>query len=198
MESPHSDHHLYIEGIRRQDHKVYENIYTNFQGDIINWIKRNSGSTEDGLDVFQEAIIIIIKKSESKDFVLTSPFNAYLKGIVRFLWLKTLRKRKIATQSVRELDLPASTDKASYEQLLESTLDGDRWLQLLHRSFQQLSDRCQQLLGMEMNGKTTQEITNLLQTNANAFYKSKSDCKKKWRKLMEQDSDFKQYNPFGL
>ncbi len=49
---------------------------------------------QDADDVFQEAILVLIRKARDKDFVLKISVNAFLYGVVRNLWLKKLQKEK--------------------------------------------------------------------------------------------------------
>ena len=79
---------IYIEGLLRHDKKILENIYKNFSKRIEIHIVKNGGTVEDARDTFQDALMVIYNKSQSKDFELTSQFYTYLFGIVRFIWIR--------------------------------------------------------------------------------------------------------------
>ena len=57
------------------------------------YIVANSGSADDAKDIFQDALVILYKKAQTTDFVLSVPLKTFLQAIVKNLWLQELRRR---------------------------------------------------------------------------------------------------------
>jgi len=192
-----SDPEKYIIGIRNNNRPIMDEVYTRFLPSTIDWIKNNSGSEEDACDIFQESLMVIVRKVfDDPSFLPTSPFGAYLFGITRLLWLKKLKTNKKKAEKVRNVEWEEYIGKEAFEAMIEMTLDGDRWLAVLDRSFNQLTKRCQKLLTSYREGKKASEIAEQFDRNINAVYRGKNDCAEKWRTYAKQDSDYKKYNPY--
>ncbi|MCP4440728.1 MAG: sigma-70 family RNA polymerase sigma factor [Aureispira sp.] len=56
------------------------------------FITNNNGTTDDAKDLFQEVLVVFLKKLRLPDFVLTAAIPTYMYAITRNLWLKQLRK----------------------------------------------------------------------------------------------------------
>jgi DNA-directed RNA polymerase specialized sigma24 family protein len=55
-------------------------------------IRSKGGNTKDAEDIFQEALIILIRKAKDKDFKLTAQLSTYLFSVCRFLWNDQLKR----------------------------------------------------------------------------------------------------------
>lgn len=104
-------------------------------------IIRNSGTSEDAEDIYQEALIILIRKVTSTEFELTSSLDTYLYSICRFLWSEQLRK-KSKTITV-EFDAEKATVLLSDLETLHKT---ELETKMAENAFQLLGQKCKQLL----------------------------------------------------
>jgi len=104
-------------------------------------VLKNSGSREDAEDIYQEALIILIRKVQSADFVLTSSLNTYLYSICRFLWSERLRKKNKNIEVELEKVEPALSENE-----LELLSKKETENTLAEKAFQQLGEKCKQLL----------------------------------------------------
>ena len=194
---PSDDPDKYLIGILNKDKAIIEEIYATCLPDIISWIEKNNGCEADALDIFQESLLVIVKKIfDDPAFRPYTSFCAYLFGIVRKLWLKKLNIDKNQIEKVRNKVWEEYTDKAAFEEMIEKTLDGDRWLAVLDRSFRQLTPLCQKLLTLYREGKKASAIAKLLKMEVNAVYRRKNACSESWRTIAEEDPDFNNYNPY--
>lgn len=198
LTTAHPDHHKYIEGIRKKDRPIIEKIYSQERQRNINWVKNNSGTEDDGHDIFQDALEVVVRKTYFTPFILPCPFGIYLHGICRFLWLKELGRKRKENELIRNMEIEEHINIEAFEKLIETTVDGDRWLLLKERTFKKISGLCQKLLSMYQEGKTVKEISMTLDMEPNAIYQRRSVCMRSWRKAMENDSDFKNCNPYNL
>ncbi len=56
-------------------------------------ISETGGTAEDAKDIFQESLIIMLEKIDSREFVLTCRFKTYIYSVCENLW-KTILKRR--------------------------------------------------------------------------------------------------------
>lgn len=194
-DKPHPNANKYIVGIRKNDDQCLNEIYDKFCDNIVRWVMKNQGSEADGLDVFQDGLLVITEKVFHKGFILKGSFGGYLFGICRFIWLKKLKNKKNEKGEIRN-ELPGEhITKEDVEQLIELNIDGDRRRMLLARTFAKLSDLCQQILTTHLEGKSVDDTAKQLNMDNNAVYQNRSRCRKKWEKLIKEDPDFNHHNP---
>lgn len=176
----------YIEGILKNDEKLVEEIYAKNFLPIVRFVQNNSGSSEDARDIFQDALIIIFKKSQEGKLVLTSSFSTFLYAICRNLWLKKLRKK-----SSSEVTIPDGEEYMS-----DDDLDGDITKQekfaLYKQKFTLLDESCQKVLKLFFEGKSMKEIGDKLGFTLQYAKKRKYKCKNKLVELIQKDPIYKE------
>lgn len=104
-------------------------------------IVSNGGSKIDAQDVFQEALIVLIKKAAQPDFTLTASVDTYLYSVCKFIWNNELRKRGKS----RESELPSEIDDTA-EQELGAYLEKESRIKQVEMVLRALGKRCQQVL----------------------------------------------------
>lgn len=97
-------------------------------------ILANSGSADDAEDIFQDALVILCKKVQAENFVLTAPLKTYLMAVVKNCWLQQLRQRK---------KLPASEVAAD---IVNVETNEEAGFILAQNAFDLLGEKCRQLL----------------------------------------------------
>ncbi|HOP44777.1 MAG TPA: sigma factor [Flavobacteriales bacterium] len=88
-----SDQEL-LEGLRAHDRKVVERVYELVRPGLIKYVRDNSGTRDEALDIIQEAMLVAYLHITGPDFALTSALGTYVQGIGRNLWLKHLERYK--------------------------------------------------------------------------------------------------------
>jgi RNA polymerase sigma factor (sigma-70 family) len=73
---------------------IVDCLYAQYFQETINLIKFMGGNEEDGADVFQESIIIMIQKIREGSFRGESSIKTFLSSIVKNLWLMEMRTRE--------------------------------------------------------------------------------------------------------
>jgi len=117
-----------------------EKLYSYFPV-IKKLVLKNSGNREDAQDLYQEALIILIKKVQTTDFVLSSSLNTYLYSICRFLWSERLKKKN------KRIEVEFEKDHQIFpEQELEVLYKTESENKLAEKAFQQLGEKCKALL----------------------------------------------------
>lgn len=81
--------------------------------EVVNDICYTGGTKDDGEDIFQEAILILVKKIQNGQFRQDSTLKTYLKGIARNMWASEKRTRtrrksreNIYTSGTNEIEGP--------------------------------------------------------------------------------------------
>ncbi|MEM1220067.1 MAG: sigma-70 family RNA polymerase sigma factor, partial [Bacteroidota bacterium] len=68
----------YVEGLLQNDSSVILEIYDQFEDRIVRFVQQNQGKKEDGLDIFQEGLMVVFHKAQTGNFVLTASFFSFL------------------------------------------------------------------------------------------------------------------------
>lgn len=138
----------------------------------------NSGSGDDARDVFQDAMYLLIKKSEDVAFELTSKLSTFLFGVSKNLWLKQLTKKNLDQKDYAEsLDLD-DIDEEDLEQLSKNKKMKD--------CIGDLGEPCKTIIvQFYFNQTSMKEIADMLHyTNANNAKNQKYKCFMRLKKMM--------------
>lgn len=68
-----------------------ELLYRSYFPSVADYVMTHNGTREDAEDIFQEALVVLLQKVRTTDFVLTSSLKTFLYAVARNLWLKQLR-----------------------------------------------------------------------------------------------------------
>ncbi len=177
----------YIQGLLSNDKAVINVIYKSYLPRIEAFVLKNSGSREDAWEIFQEAIILVLKKARQPDFRLTSNFFTFLYGLCRYLWSNELRKSRRKEVTITDTD----TYKVSND--IETALFEEDQLNLYREKKKQLGDICQQVLELFFQGlKFKQIATQLGLPNENAAKQKKFKCQQKLIGIIRSDVRYKE------
>jgi RNA polymerase sigma factor (sigma-70 family) len=97
-------------------------------------IRANNGTADDARDIFQDALVILCKKTQAENFVLTAPLKSYLLAIVKNCWLQQLRQRK---------KLPVAEIVAD---IAAEEINEEPGFDLAKNAFASLGEKCRELL----------------------------------------------------
>ncbi len=101
----------------------------------------NGGSTSDAEDVFQEGLIILMRKVGEPDFELTAQLGTFLFAICRFVWKDEVKRRKRLVIT----DITSGVDQTLAEEI-EIAIANEEYAKLAERVLKELKDRCRELL----------------------------------------------------
>jgi RNA polymerase sigma factor (sigma-70 family) len=115
-------------------------LYRNFPV-IRKMILTNGGNKNDAEDIFQEALIILIRKIRDTDFKLTAQLSTYLFSVCRFIWSDELKKRN------RPMPDEFIVAQSNFEQQeFADAIAVEHKAKLAERVLDELKDRCRELL----------------------------------------------------
>ncbi len=114
-------------------------------------ITNNNGTNDDAQDIFQDVLVILYKKANLPDFMLTGDLKSYILAISKRCWYSELRQRK---------KLPMNnTDIEITEELQED----EEQMKVADAAFSLLGKKCKQLLiEFYFKKKSFRDIANAL------------------------------------
>ena len=123
-----------IEHLKNNKYSLAVKGLYNILPSVKQYIKANNGTADDAQDIFQDALVVLYKKVQSGDFVLSVTLKTYLHAVAKNCWLQELRRRK---------KMPAgemASDITSFE------VDEEPAFVFATAAFNLLGEKCRQLL----------------------------------------------------
>lgn len=180
----------YFDGLCRKDDKVINQIYQSFSRSVIDYIRKNSGTTDDARDILQEGLLVIYQNYCGRNPDTQKSFGGLLSRICKNLWLSRLREIKKDehlriieenrySNEEQEGDPPAGMETADLRDISDKCWE---------TTFLQLSDLCRKLLYLKyVDESSGEEMTAASGLNSpNTVYQRIFDCRQRWRKLYSE------------
>lgn len=136
---------ILIKQLQQGESKAIKELYKVAYPSCANMIANNSGSEEDARDLFQEAILVFIKKLQLPDFKLTAQPKTYIYAVCRNLWLKQLQKRKKTKGSI-QIDDPNNLIPLIQVDGIEEKKEIEVKHELISEILGQANEDCKELL----------------------------------------------------
>jgi RNA polymerase sigma factor (sigma-70 family) len=173
-----------IKGIRLQDDMILNWLYDNYFSAVKNHVIKNSGSTDDVSDVFQDSIIVLYKQITEENLNLTTDLKGYFFGIARNVWNAHLRRKQRNTGL--EFDIAEEDDPDD---------NGDPVLErIVSRAFQKLKPDQQQMLKLFADGHSYEVIATEMNLKNDVYARRKKYlCKEAILDLMKEDPEYQEY-----
>lgn len=124
--------------------KALSTLYSHFPM-IRKMVRSGGGSATDAEDIFQEALILLVRNIQQRNFTLTSKLSTYLYGVCRLLWKDELRRR--SRPIPHEL-----TQAPEEEQAFLMDAEKEHQARLAERALNELGERCRELLLLFYHG----------------------------------------------
>jgi len=177
-----------IDSIRKEDRKVLLELYKSYFPQVRHYIISNSGNIYDAEDIFQDALVLIYLKIKKNTLVLSSSFGTYLNGVVRFLWLKELeRKRKYFGDSMSKAENLMEDDD-----FLEDYIRLER-RKLIIEHYNELNDECKNILNLYFKETPIGRITALMGYKTDQYTRNRrTSCKERLIKSIWNNPKFKE------
>ena len=171
-------------GIQRQ--KAIAAIYgdAKLKNQIVAYVSRNSGSREDGIDIFHEGIIALDDNIRKNKFRGDGDLNAYLYSICRFLWLNKLKRNKKMVYTENEAEL----DQVQYD-TPETLSLADEQKNIINELLDRLGDKCKQILELWKLSYSMEEIAEKVGLgNAGIARRQRYNCYQKLLKIVDEEA----------
>jgi RNA polymerase sigma factor (sigma-70 family) len=173
-----------IDGLKSQDALVLKWLYDNYSPVVRNHVMKNSGSSEDVSDVFQDSIITLYKQITDGELNLTTDLKGYFFGIVRNVWNAQLRKKQRNIEL--DIDVPDEADPEGY---------GDPLLErVVSRAFEKLKPDQQLILRLFSDGLSYDEIAVRMNLKNELYARRKKYLSKEaLLDIVKEDSEYQEY-----
>ncbi|MFD2724943.1 RNA polymerase sigma factor [Hyunsoonleella rubra] len=179
----------YIDGLLKNNSFVIQSIYDKFVPKVVNYIKQNSGSSDEAQDVVQDTLITIYSQASQKGLQLTCPFDAYFFLLCKRKWLNVLKKSSNKEVTINE-EVLSKGDEAQ-ELAFETSVFGEKQA-LFAEMFNQLGTACKDLLKATFKIKSMEEVAKSLGVTYAYARKKKSLCIGKLTALVQGSPKFNQ------
>ena len=83
-----------IEDLQMESDQAYTFIYQKYYETVQRFILRNSGTSDDAQDIFQDTMLVVVEKLRKDNFRLTASLKTYVTAIAKHLWFKKLRDNR--------------------------------------------------------------------------------------------------------
>ncbi len=170
-----------VSDLKNHNNAAYNLLYSFYYPTIERFVKRNSGTSDDAKDVFQETIIVLLDKVPKEDFVLTSSIKTYIFAVASNIWLKRLRDAKKLTKLEDDFDLE-DLSFSTWEQKEESKVKHN----LIQRMLNKVTRHCYHFLAKTFLSGATREklIEEMGYRNSHTFDNQKYKCLEQARKTI--------------
>tara|TARA_R110002096_G_scaffold137208_2_gene290340 strand:+ start:9465 stop:10046 length:582 start_codon:yes stop_codon:yes gene_type:complete len=181
----------YIDGLLKNNSFIIQAIYDKFVPKVVNYIKLNSGSSDEAQDVIQDTLITIYNQASEKKLQLTCPFDAYFFLLCKRKWLNELKKSLNKKVTINEEVL--SKDDEAQELAFETSIFGEKQA-LFTEMFNKLGTACKDLLTATFKIKPMEDVAKSLGVTYAYARKKKSLCIGKLTELVRESPKFNQLN----
>lgn len=174
-----------MRALKNGDTQAIETLYDQCFEIIEIWVKRNSGTSVDAEDLFQDCLeSLFVRLRSEKGLVLSSNLSTYVQSMARNQWYKRLRRKG-------KMTVVDTHDKMEGEVELLEEMDKRERLKLYQEKFQLLGEDCQRILTLFYNGIKMDEIAQKMGfASAGYAKKRKHKCKEKLVALITADERF--------
>ena len=176
----------YVDALKTDDHFLIKELYKTNRDSFLSFAKQYNLAEMDCVDIYQEAFISLRKHAISgRLYDVKSTLKTYLFGIGKHLIYKKLKEYSLKVNFGSELEYADN----SYDEIkIDTEEELTEEQQILRYYFNQLGNRCQQMLTLSFyRGLTNDEIATLEGYESEAVVRSqKSRCLKTLKDLIKK------------
>lgn len=175
----------YLKGIKESDDAIMREIYQSNFPILKNFILNNRGDLDDAKDIFQDAIISLLKRLQKEDFEIKTTFGTYFFNVGKYIWFKRLKKKQL----VEPFTIPDIPDVP--EDFGEDALRR----RIYETAFKKLGEDCQKVLNFFFDNKKFREISSLMNYTGEEYARRKKYlCTKYLTEKVKKDPFYKELN----
>lgn len=121
--------------------KAFRRLYK-YYPKVEKHILMNSGSKEEALDIFQDALVVLYKKVQTLEANSAIKIDGFLINTCKLLWSNELRKKK-----VRRGD-DSGLDNLEFEDEIHEQIEKEAKFQIIENVLKDLGKKCREILEM--------------------------------------------------
>jgi RNA polymerase sigma factor (sigma-70 family) len=171
-----------LDRIRKGDEEALADLYRSNQRPVTALVTRNSGTSDDAVDVLQESLIVLWERVRSGRYEQTARIDTFLFATARNIWLRRLARRRRETPTEIDPDGVRSGDPSPLEALIERER-----AQIVKLALAKLGEPCKTLLILFYWEEASMEqiASRLGFANAETAKSKKYQCKKALQLLLQ-------------
>jgi RNA polymerase sigma factor (sigma-70 family) len=159
-----------------------DSLYNSCFEKVKRMVMNNAGTEEDAHDVFQDAFIVLFKKCQDENFVLSAHPCTYLFRVSNNIWLKKLKERRKEVKNRPKLSGAQMDDLLSDHAKRES---------IVAKYFLLLGEQCRQILQLTcIEDLLDREAAEKLALTHGYFRVAKKRCIDGFFRKLNNDSDW--------
>jgi RNA polymerase sigma factor (sigma-70 family) len=173
-----------VAGIKQNDDRVLQYIYTSNFSKIEHFVLTNNGSDDDAKDIYQEAFLAVWRNIQLDKFhpANETALSGYIYQIAKNKWIDQLRsmKGKKITPMI-EMEIPDTNIESS-------SAEEDEYLSAVKKHFVTLGQQCQDLLGkFYFQKQSLREIATFFSWTEASAKNNKYRCLQRLRNMVIQN-----------
>jgi RNA polymerase sigma factor (sigma-70 family) len=177
-----------IEGLKNNEATAFEYVYRQYYKMTAQYVGTNKGSKDDAQDVFQEALIVLVKNLRNKDFKLTAKVSTYLFAIAKKYWLYKLRGNRDSSVEIENLNTDHLIENGE-DLLTENEYDVKH--SIIGEVFHLMKEDCKELLTQYyFNKSALGEIAKKMGWSDDFVKVKKRRCMEALKNLVQQHSSY--------
>lgn len=172
-----------IQGTSEARKNALKNLFETgvWQQIVVRYVAQHGGSDQEGMDVFQDAMILFDRQIRANTFEQRGSLQTYFVGIAKWRWLYLQGQRKHALALDTHEYIADTTPSPEYQ-----IISKEKQV-LLDAAIAQLGERCQKILGLYKLSYTMKEAAEILGLSSPDMAKKQaSECRKKLRTYLEE------------
>lgn len=178
-----------IEGIINTNRDIYQYLDTEYRERVIRYVTNNSGTREDGEELYQDIIFEIylnIKRGRYRADE-SGAFEKYFWTIVTRRWIDKLRKQKLNFDELEASEIPYKTETEEVDEYLKN-----KRILAIRKYLEQLSSDEREYIRLNYaeNKPNQAIIAEYIGTTHGNFRKKLCKIRKKLRKMIADDPEF--------
>jgi RNA polymerase sigma factor (sigma-70 family) len=174
-----------IECLRNRQSYVVRYLWERYIPMVRLMVSHTGGTVEDAKDVFQDSLIIMLEKIDSREFALTCRFKTYLFSVCENLWKTVLQKRHAASNYINrriidenETDISEAMESRLYEEIFTEV-------------FETLDTSSKNILKLFWQDVSLQEIADKLGYQYGYVKKKKSEAQAEITRKVKSHPDYR-------
>lgn len=173
-----------VDSLKNRENHVVSFIAKRYMPMVTYMIKENKAGFLEPEDLFQDALMIIIRKIDSDELILKAKFSTYLYAVCKNL-IEYHQKRK----DVRQKYLISQEKDEVQEEDFSEKYDEDYENKIYQHYFSKLGSSCQEILRLFWMDVPFKEIAKKTGNTESYVRKKKHDCKTRLIELVINNPD---------
>ena len=177
----------FVNDLKKDSKKLFEFIYRTYYPSVRTFILKQNGNEQDAKDVFQDAVIAIIKNANEKKLKENNIlFQTYLMAICRHIWYN--QQRLPEKELLNESDL---AEDYGFDEELMNAVDETTERQIFQNNFKKLDKICQKILTYHLKKLSDKKIAKKVKIKDVSYLrKRKYLCKERLIKMIKEDPKY--------